>query len=421
MSRHSKSGNSWLACAVCLPAVLGVRNVQAQSQPQTQSQSATNDGDTFKFSLADRYLYDDNLFRIPDGLLESNPDIVPPNSRKDYVNRATAAMRMRLDASRQVLIADLRIEDVRYRRNDELDHVAGAADVNWDFELGSRLAGKATVQYEREQASLANYRFFGKDIVDALAYGGELSYAIGSRWHVLAGTAAANTRHSAFERRFENFDSTTGRGGIEYRTPAGNVLGADYRYTDAKFPRSQILLAGVKRGYSEYEPSLRVEYGFTEQTRLKIRAGYLKRDYNNAELNAYSGSTADATLHWEPRTQLEFDLRAWHLLKAYVDSESEYFVGDGVSLTPTWSPTRKLKVAAMYSYEDQDYVGRGLLELPTDIARNDSVNSAMFSIDYTPRDLVTVQLSYRWTDRASNREFRDYGDNMASLQIKLNL
>lgn len=413
MSRRSKSGSSWLACAACLPAVLGVRSALAQS--------TASEADTFKFSLADRYLYDDNLFRIPGGLLENNPDIVPPKSRKDYVNRATAAMRMRLDASRQVLIADLRIEDVRYRRNDELNHVAGAADVDWNFELGSHLAGKATVQYQREQASLANYRFFGKDVVDALAYGGELGYGIGSRWRVLAGAAAMNTRHGAAERRFENFDSTTGRGGVEYRTPAGNILGADYRYTDAEFPRSQAVSAGVTRGYSEYEPSLRLEYGFTEQTRLKVRAGYLKRNYDNAELNSYSGSTADASLHWEPRTQLAFDLRAWHLLKAYVDAESEYFVGDGISITPTWSPTRKLKVAAMYSYEDQDYVGRGLSELPTDVARDDSVNSALFSIDYTPRDLLTVQFSYRWTDRASNREFRDYGDNMASIQLKLNL
>lgn len=429
MSRHSRPGRNdlrrWAGASTLLPVVFAAHMANAADAQLTAAEArdrAAEVQDPFKFTLADRYLYDDNLFRIPDGLLASDPSIAPPESLKDYVNRASAGMRMRLDASRQVFFADLRLDDVRYRRNDDLDYTGGSADVRWDWQLGSRLSGKLTAQYDRTEASLANYRFFSKDIVDAQLYGAEFRYAIGARWRLLAAGALMDTDHSAELRRVENFESTSGRGGVEYVTPAGNLIALEYRSTDAKFPIAEDL-AGAPRGYSERAPGVRVEYDFTEKTRMQLRAGYLKREYDNPVLADYSGAIADATLSWEPRSKIHFDFKAWHQLKAYVDAESDYFVADGVSIAPAWQPTEKIQIAAQYSYESQDYQGDSLVLLPVPLEqdRNDDVQALQLGIDYTPRDLVTIGIAYRWTDRSSNRDFRGYDDNMISAQLKVNL
>ncbi len=427
MRRHFRPGRTdlrrWARATTLLPAVIAAHlanTAQAQMTAAEARDRAAQAQDPFKLTLADRYLYDDNLFRIPDGLLASDPSIPPPQSRNDYVNRASAGMRIRLDASRQVFFADLRLDDVRYQRNDGLDYTGGSADARWDWQLGSRLSGRLTAQYDRSQASLANYRFFSKDVVDAQSYGAEFRYAIGARWRLLAAAAAMDTDHSAAPRRVENFESTSGRGGLEYVTPAGNLFAFEYRYTDAKFPIAENL-AGTPRGYEERVPGARIEYEFTEKTGLKLRAGYLKREYDNPALADYSGTVADATLRWEPRSKIHFDIKAWHDLKAYVDAESDYFVADGVSIAPSWAPTEKIQIGALYSYESQDYQGDSLVTLPLERDRNDDVQTLQLGIDYTPRQLLTIGIVYRWIDRSSNRDFRGYDDNVISAQLKLNL
>jgi hypothetical protein len=326
---------------------------------------------------------------------------------------------VRLDQSRQVFHADLRVDDVRYQNNDDINYTGGNADLLWDWQLGKPFSGKFYGTFDRGQASLNNYRYFARDIVDTAAYGAEFRYAIGSRWRLLVLGARADTRHGAEDRQLENFDSTTGGGGIEYATPAGAIMALEYRFTDAKFPEAEAL-AGAPRGYEENVPGVRLLFPFTEKTRLLLRAGYLDREYDNPRVGDYSGGIYNATLQWEPRTKLQFDVRAWHELRAYSDAESDYFVADGVSITPTWKPRTKLEISAAFSYENQDYVGSSLVLAPVEEAdREDKTQSALLSIDYSPRDLLSLGLAYRWTDRNSNRAFRDYGVNVISAEIKL--
>lgn len=405
-----------IECAFALTALFGLRAAGAAGAPDA--------GDPFRFYVLDRYTYDDNLFRVPDGLLASDPSILPPASLDDYINRASAGARIRMDTSRQVFSADLRLDDVRYNRNDDLNYTGGAANVAWDWQAGHRWSGKLNAQYDRSQASLANYIFFGKDLVDTALLGAEFRMGIGSRWRLLAAGAAADTDHSSDVRRVDNFESQTGRGGVEYVTPAGNLFALEYRYTDAKFPVARDV--GVDLAYEERVPGVRLEYAFTEKTQLKARAGYLERERANPASADYSGEIWDLALRWEPRTKLYFDIKAWHELKAYADLESDYFVSDGGSITPTWEPTTKIKIAAAFAYEQQDYIDAspnigGVLLPPTEADRQDDVSSALLSIDYTPRDIVTIGLGYRWVDRASNRDLRDYDDNMVSAQLRINL
>ena len=394
----------------CMPALLLAPLAQAAD---------VSAADPFQFYLMDRYAYDDNLFRVAPDRFTNDPELIAPKSEDDYVNSASAGVRIRLDQSRQVFHLDARIDDVRYTENDYLDYRGGNADLLWDWQLGRRLTGKFLGTYDRQQASLANYTFTGRDIVDTAGYGAEFRWAIGSRWRLLAAGAVIDTDHSAEERRVQNFESTTGRGGIEYQTPAGLMIALEYRVTSADFPIAQALAGGAPRGYEEQVPGVRVIVPFTEKTRLVANAGYLDRDYDNPQSGDYSGGIWRATLQWEPRAKITFDLKGWHELRAYTDAELDYFIADGVSIGPTWQPRPTLELAATYAYEKQDYTGVAPLLIDSDALREDTVRSAVFSIDYSPRELISLGLTYQWNDRNSNTLFRDYDASVVSAEVKL--
>jgi exopolysaccharide biosynthesis operon protein EpsL len=408
--RSLKARQAQWATVACIPSLLLASGAVSAAESDSK--------DAFQFFVMDRYLYDDNLFRVPDGAV-NDPAVTGRESEDDYVNRASAGVRVRLDQSRQVFHADLRIDDVRYDRNDDLDHTGGSADLLWDWQLGKPLSGKFFGTYDRAQASLNNYRYFQRDIVETAAYGAEVRYALGSRWRLLALGARVDTEHGALDRQLENFESTTGGGGIEYATPAGTLIALEYKFTDGDFPEAEAL-AGAPRGYKDRVPGVRVVLPFTEKTRLLVRAGYFDRDYDNPASGDYSGGIYNATLQWEPRAKIEFDFKAWHELRAYSDAESDYFEADGFSITPKWRPRTKLELSAALSYENQDYLGNSLILDPIEEAgREDTMKSALVSIDYTPRDLISLGLAYRWIDRESNRQFRDYGVNVLSAEFKL--
>lgn len=390
----------------------------AAAAPAGAAPSADNPFDLY---FTDQYSYDDNLFRVGDSVSVATAGSPVVKSLDDYVNRASVGLQTRLDAARQVFELDLRFDDVRYANNDDLDYRGGSGQLNWDWKLASNWSGTLRGKYDRALASFSNYQFFERDVVDAATYGGDVRYAIGSRWAVLAGAAFTDTDHSAAARRIDEFKGETYRGGVEYRTPGGSAFGVDYQDTTAKFPVADSLPGAIPYRYDEQQQGLNVFYAYSAITQFRARVAYVKRDYFDPSLDDYSGTGGNVLMHWEPRTQLYFDIRAWRELTAYTDAESDYYVGDGASITPTWEPTTKIKLAGAISYEKQDYVGDNAVLLPLESGREDKVKSAMLRLDYAPRDWLSFGLSYRTLERDSNRELRNYDTNVYAANFKVTL
>lgn len=398
--------------------VYGVLAALAAPLPSLAAPDADNPVDLY---FSDQYSYDDNLFRVPDALLQSAIASPTVKSLDDYVNRASVGLQVRLDASRQVFELGLRMDDVRYAKNDDLNYRGGSGQLAWDWKLAGNWSGRVHAKYDRALASFANYQFFAKDVVASASYGGEVRYAIGSRWAVLGGASFVDTDHSAEVRRIDEFKGATYRGGVEYRAPGGSSIGVDYRDTTAKFPIADSLPGGVPYRYDEQQQGVNVLYAYSAITQIRARAAYVKRDYLAPGRGDYSGTIGNVFVHWEPRTKLYFDLKAWHELTAYADAESDYYVGDGGSITPTWEPTTKITLASVLSYENQDYIADNSVLTPVASGREDKVTSTHVKLDYAPRDFLSFGLSYRWLQRDSNRVLRDYDDSIYSASFKVTL
>ena len=405
-------------------------SVAAVLAPMPVAFAATDADNPIDLYFTDRYSYDDNLFRVPDGLLRSDPGALSVQSLDDYVNRASVGLQTRLDASRQVFEANLRFDDVRYARNDDLNHRGGSGDLQWDWKLGGDWSGRVIGKYERALASFANYRLFVRDIVETASYGAELRYGIGSRWAVLGGGSWSDTDHSAQIRKINKFKSETVRGGVEYRTPSNNVFAIDYRDTAGRFPIADRIPGGLPFKYDDRQYGVSLHYAFTVITQITARLAHEQRDYVDPRLGDYSGPTWNVLVNWAPRTKFHTDLKGWHELTAYSDAESDYFVSNGGSIAPTWEPTTMIDVTATFSYEKQEYVGDNPILAPSESNREDQVRAAKLGLDYAPRDYFSFGLGYTWLKRESNRSVllnnavlasRGYDSNFASAWFKITL
>jgi hypothetical protein len=386
--------------------------------------------DPLDFFVSDEYSYDDNLFRVPENLSLIDPtqadiESLPGRSEDDYINKISAGVNLRADASRQVLNLGLRFDDVRYQRNDDLDYRGGNANLAFDWQLGSRFLGRVTGLYDRTQASYANYLLFDRDVVATSSYGLEVRYRIGSRFALLGAGNRTSGDHSLTERRDQNFDGDTARFGIEYRTPANNLFAVDYRNTSVEFAGAPDLLDFVRRDFDEDAPSVLLKYAFTVKTSLEARAGYLERDYLAPAARDYSGEIWSLALRWEPRLAISFDIKAAHDLRSYSDAETDYFEADVLSIGPTWKPREEFKVSTAFTWERQDYIGNGLQTtfdgLPTvsDPARKDDVQSVKVAVDYTVREMLGLGLTYQRFQRDSNRPLREHDGSVVGFQLKV--
>jgi len=69
------------------------------------------------------------------------------------------------------------------------------------------------------------------------------------------------------------------------------------------------------------------------------------------------------------------------------------------------------------SYEDQEYLNTRDVELIGG-QRNDDVLTGLFTFTYKPRDQLALELSYRGSDRDSNRINRRYDAQVAGIALR---
>lgn len=415
-------------CA-CVPITAGVLVLPIWFAPEPALAQPPEPEPAFVLFIVDELMHDDNLFRVPHESV-NNPSLRPIEHVEDYANQLTVGARARLQSGRQTLRVAARVSDVQFHRNDQLDYTGGQANLALDWELGSRLSGRVLGDYRRSLASYTNYRFFERDIVEAIDGALETRIGIGPRFALLSSVRARQTDHSDPERRSENFESDAASVGLEYAPSQTKRFALEYRYLQGDFPNS-LEPSGPStrdRSYEETLVRLRTEYALTAKLRLSGNVGALARDYaSHAVTEDYSGSVWETTLAWQPRAKLGFELSAWRQLKAYVDAESDYFIARGVSFGPTWAPTNKLRIAFEYFHEEQDYIGKPTLAsepdadgsvVISDDGRRDDVDIARISASYVPRDFLELDLTWACIDRGSNRAHHDYDARVASVAVR---
>lgn len=387
--------------------------------------AATQETREEHFYLAGQFTYDENLFRSA----ASHTDVIPGDpanpdatsravSRTDYLSIITAGLGNDFHMGQQTLRLKGRVYDARYQDNDYLDYTGGNASAQLDLQMLTALSGRLAGAYSRQLADFAHTLGTDRDLIETLNFNGYLRWALGPRWSITAGGGRIETEHDLNRRRQENLAADLGRVSIDYQTPSLHSFGIEYRYMDARFPDAPLDVNGLSPSdYEEHAGLARFTYTATVRTQFRLSGGYVERERPGNPEGNYKGDVWRVEIDWKPRTKFSTLFSAWRELKAYTDVESDYFVSDGFSLAPTWRPTEKLSLSLSMAYEDQEYINTRDLALVGE-QRNDDVLSGLFTLTYEPREQLAIELSYRSSDRDSNRIDRRYDAQTAGIGIR---
>jgi hypothetical protein len=384
-----------------------------------------NTADWLRAFVGYQYTYDDNLFRLPSPSNYPNPPIQPGASQVDHINTAVAGLDGNWIAGRQSVNYDFEVDNNRFIRNSDLNNTSGTGRAVWNWSVESNLTGTLGADYTRTLAGFADSFFFQRDLVDRAEYFGSGRFQIGPRWAVYGSLSDADTTNSAAVVRFNNFDTQTAKGGVEFATSLQNTVGWEYRYARGHYPDPDFFLNGTKYDpdYRENSSVFLGKYLFSERTVLSGDVGYLRRDYPSAPVGAFSGEIWHAKFQWQPTPKTSLLVTAGRDLQAYLYAQSDYFVQDGISVAPTWVESDKLTWTASVSWYRQNYILSNVSVLiPSQlllVARHDNLSAQQINLAYTPYRWLLLNILYHHEVRSSNQPLLGYDDDIVQAGVKI--
>jgi hypothetical protein len=405
---------AWSIGAFAAPEIVDPKDTldQAVSGPNLLNGSSDN---SFHVGAGDQERFDNNVFRLANGV-DVTSAVSPTATKQDHINSPSADLVGQWGISRQVIDVSLSVQDNLYANNSYLNNVSTTDRLAWNWGLGGVLSGQVGADYLRQLVSFVNATSYQRLVYDQNEYFGAMRWQVGPRWALYGGVL--DSIFSIAGSRGNDLRSKAVDLGAELATSADNFVGADYRFTDSRFPNSVVLGGGLfNPDYREDRARFLVKRMLSEKSDVDVAVGYMHRNYANSIIGAFSGPTWRATFGWQPTEKTQLLLITWRQLQAYLTDQTNYFRATGVSLQPIWKPTEKITISATASREDESFIGSSVN--PTNqSARKDTVNSAGVDLSYIPIRAIILDLSYSHEQRSSNQHLRTYTDGLASASVK---
>lgn len=398
---HVLASSRWsraaiIACAVLLPA----------------SEATALWDDKLELFIQETVTYDDNVFRLSDGL---NP--VGQTKRSDTSFITSPGFNLDIPWSRQRFVGGLRWNFTRYNTFKELDFDGQEARAAWLWQAGNDLSGQVGYTQTEALASLANSR-------DGLLLGTPNSldtwrayvnalYNVTPRWQVSGELSRLEQENGLATQQFNNIVIDAAEAGLFYVTPLKNRVGIGVRLEEGDYPNRAG--TGLFESYRQTIVDGIVDYGATARSRLIARAGVVSRSYDEAPQLDFTEGTYRLTWDWQAPGNFAMNTVLRREVAPLDDTYSTFVLLTGILLNPTLRVTEKVNLGATLEWSSRDYLTEGALV--TD--REDRVRTAILRLSYRPLRAVTLDLSAMHQTRSADVAFDDYEVNVLSLGLRI--
>jgi len=284
--------------------------------------------------------HQDNPARLPDSSAERRGSAV-------LVNSVGAAVRVPLLSDDTRLDIAGNVADVRYSRNEQLDHRPADMRATLNWRLTDRVAGRVDYGYDKQLNDYQARTWPERDMVARRRLQAEAGLRLTER---LTAPVVAVFDNRTRYRRDEN-RTLYDRDESGWQVSARYAGGADRAYaetgvreTRAQYPRRDAALVPlIDDGYRDREIFVGAQRGLSPKTLLQARVGYLQRDYDHLSGRDTGLLTFDARGIWDYSPKTRFDLQLWRRPYAYDDDPDViYATQTGGSVGVRWQATEKL-------------------------------------------------------------------------------
>ena len=400
-----------------------VEDIQWPEDGRFTGYPAETDPRPVRFNVSGGVYHDDNILRLSDGAA------VPAGAhRSDTIFRVGLGLNANLPVSQQRILIDANVDNYTYDNNSRLDHLAYRGSGTWRWQAGQRLSGDLGYSRRRYLGDLGEIQAPVRDMITEDRIFGSAGFMVTPRWRVRGGGDWRKYDHSEATRSEFDLKITSGTVGLDYVTPLNNSIGVQYRQSHGEYDNRQAVAPGttVANTYDEYETSGVLRWNIGPKSMLNARAGYTKREHDEAPARDFDGFTGRLSLDWAAGAKTVINGSAWREIRSVEEfgtleqAAASYILSTGMSVGPSWAPTSKLVFEARYIHETREYEGDPSLTLPgsAGIRREDTFNGLRLAAGYTPVRSVRLSLAYERGDRDSNIPLRDYDYNRVSANAQ---
>jgi exopolysaccharide biosynthesis operon protein EpsL len=372
--------------------------------------------DKLELFIQETVTYDDNVFRLPDGV---NP--VGATKRSDTSFTTSPGFNLDIPYSRQRFVGGLRWNFVRYNTFKELDFDGHEARAAWLWQAGNDLSGQLGYTQTEALASLANSRdglLLGTpNSLDTQRFFLNASYNLTPRWGLRGEVSRLEQENSLPQQQFNNIVIDAAEAGVFYITPLKNSVGVGVRLEDGNYPeRGFVPGTGLYESYQQVNVDGIVDYNITGRSRLNLRAGIVSRRHDEVPQLDFDEGTYRLTWDWQAPGNFAMNTVLRREVSPLDDTYATFVLVTGVILTPTLRLTEKISLGATLDYSSREYLTEGVALV---VDRHDRVRTAILGLSYRALRAVTLNLSVMHQTRTSSVPFDDYEANVAGATLRV--
>ena len=355
-------------------------------------------------------LYDSNLFRRSS------------DEESDTIWHVGAGFESDLKLSRQHLLLDLELDRSLYNSNDQLDNTRIDGRAAWQWEVGNLWSGNLGYDYDKRLISYTETFDTQKDMRTTQTGFFDAGYQIHPDWRLVIGADVADVSYDERTQLDRNINS--GLLEVQYQNTLNTRVGLRGKYSVNELNDTNVGSVSISNDYDETAISGVFYWEGSAKSALELLLGYTDISYDESydEIGDrdFDGVSGRLIYHWFATTKTKIDFSAWREPSTLNDEIQDYVLAQGVSIRPIWKATTKITVRGELLYENDDFKARNdVLDALGVQKRKD--DNWLFSIRgiWEPRRNIDVSVGYRYKDRNSTIDVRDFKDNQVDAKLQL--
>jgi len=363
--------------------------------------------DKFEPYVFTKVLYDSNLFRRSS------------NEESDTIWHLGAGFESDLKLSRQHLVLDLELDRSLYNANDQLDNTRIDGRAAWEWQVGNLWSGNLGYDYDKRLTSFTERLIPDKDMRTTQTGFFDAGYQIHPDWRLEAGADVVDVSYQ--ERTQLDRKINSGSLEVQYQNTLNTRVGLRGKYSVNELNDTDIDGISISNDYDMTALSGVFYWEGSAKSALELLIGYTDISYDQLSERDFDGVSGRLIYHWILTGKTKLDIDVWREPSTLNDEIQDYVLSQGVSIRPTWKATTKITVRGILSYENDDFKARNdLLDALGAQKREDDNWLVGIRGNWEPRRFIDVSVGYRYKDRNSTIDIRDFKDHQVDAKVQLN-
>jgi hypothetical protein len=244
-------------------------------------------------------------------------------------------------------------------------------------------------------------------------------YQIHPDWRLVAGVDSTDVSYE--ERSRLDRESTSGLLEVQYQNTLNTRVGLRGKFSSYELNDTEIEGVSISNDYDLTTLSGVFYWEGSAKSALELLIGYTDVSYDELSERDFDGISGRLIYHWIFSAKTKLDIDVWREPSTLNDEIQDYVLSQGVRIKPIWKATPKITVRGVLLYENNDFKARNNVLAPLDVQDRDDDN-LIFGIRgiWQPRRLVDVSVGYRYHERDSTIDVRDFKDHQVDAKVQLN-